>query len=79
MQRQLEIKERKHKDRELVKKEKLYIKMLKDLVPHDSAGMNKLVKHLTGKQLTMLTQFINQADDVAVSKDRMHKNRYHDQ
>ena len=55
MQRQLEIKERKNKDRELVKKEKLYIKMLKDLVPHDSAGMNKLVKHLTGKQLTMLT------------------------
>ena len=49
MQKQLELKEKRRRDRELVKKEKVYVKMLKDLVPQDPASMNKLVKHLTGK------------------------------
>ena len=33
--------------------------MLRDMVPQDGASLQKLVKHLSGKQLGMLTEFFS--------------------
>ena len=43
----------------MLKKEKKYVKMLRDMVPQDGASLQKLVKHLSGKQLGMLTEFFS--------------------